>query len=60
MKMVIRSIMQNNNVDFELFTEEDLATAISHLKHGKASGIDGITTEMVTHLGPNIMIKKWK
>ncbi len=42
--------MQNNNIDFEPFTEEDLATAISHLKHGKASGIDGITTEMVTHL----------
>ncbi len=53
MKMDIRSIMQNNNVDFDLFTEEDLATAISHLKYGKASGIHGITTEMVTHFGPS-------
>ncbi len=53
MKMDIISILQSNNVDFEPFTEEDLATAISHLKHDKASGIDGITTEMVTHLEPN-------
>ncbi len=53
MEMDIRNIMQNNNVDFEPFTEEDLATANSHLKHCKASGIDGITTEMVTHLRPN-------
>ncbi len=52
MKMDIRSIMQNNTVDFAPFTEKDLGTAISQFKHGKASGIDGYP-EMVTHLGPN-------
>ncbi len=36
MKLDIRSILQSNNADFEPFTEEDLATAISHLKHAKA------------------------
>ncbi|KAK3885135.1 hypothetical protein Pcinc_010617 [Petrolisthes cinctipes] len=53
MKMDISHIMQNSNTNLEPFTEEDLTTAISHLKHGKASGLDGITPEIVTHLGVN-------
>ncbi|KAK3880999.1 hypothetical protein Pcinc_014548 [Petrolisthes cinctipes] len=53
MKMDISHIMQNSNTNLEPFTEKDLTTAISHLKHGKASGLDGITPEMVKHLGVN-------
>ncbi|KAK3892430.1 hypothetical protein Pcinc_003663 [Petrolisthes cinctipes] len=53
MRIDISHIMQNSNTNLEPFTEEDLTTAISHLKHGKASGLDWITPEMVTHLGVN-------
>ncbi|KAK3890529.1 hypothetical protein Pcinc_005503 [Petrolisthes cinctipes] len=51
LKQDMSRAMQDCSEDFELFTLEDLNTAITHLKHGKASGEDGITAEMITHFG---------
>ncbi|KAK3884788.1 hypothetical protein Pcinc_010974 [Petrolisthes cinctipes] len=51
LKQDMSRAMQDCSENFELFTLEDLNTAIIHLKHGKASGKDGITAEMITHFG---------
>ena len=37
--------------NFESFTLEELEEAIKWLKLGKASGLDGITTEMIRQFG---------
>ena len=41
----------------EPFTMDEFEEALSHIKPGKAAGIDGITTEMIQHFGPNA--KTW-
>ena len=49
--------LQASEEQFEPFTIEEFDEALSHLKPGKAAGIDGITTEMIQHFGPTT--KKW-
>ncbi len=51
MKVDMNRAMQISEEDLELFTPEDLNTAMSHIKHGKTFGEDGITTEMISHFG---------
>ncbi len=53
MKIEINHILQNSTTNFEPFTIDDLTKGIKELKQGKAPGLDGITTEMVTHFGVN-------
>ena len=51
---------QTNNTINELFLTfitEELDEALKTIKPGKASGLDGISAEMVLHFGPNT--RKW-
>ena len=49
--------LQGTEEEIEPFTMDELEEALTHSKPGKAAGIDGITTEMIQHFGPNTM--KW-
>ena len=37
------------------FSKEELENGRKHLKAGKASGLAGITTEMIQHFGSNLV-----
>ena len=49
MKMIT---MENEN-QIDPFSIEELEEAFEHAKPGKASGLDGITTEMIQQFGPS-------
>ena len=51
MKKEMDDNLQESPDTHDQFTEEELDQAISSLKIGKASGLDGITTEMIKHFG---------
>ena len=52
MKQEMDSILKDNPGQMDPFTLRELEEAISHLKIGKAAGLDGITTEVIKHFGP--------
>ena len=51
MKNEMDDILKNCPDQHTDFTAEELDDAIKLLKAGKASGLDGITTEMINHFG---------
>ena len=57
LKSQMDQAMRDSEDQFNKFTLDDLKEALSYLKAGKASGLDGITTEMIQHFGPNT--KSW-
>ena len=57
MKEKMGQVHKESDDMFLPFTEEELKTGIKHLKSGKASGLDGISTEMILHFGPRS--RKW-
>ena len=57
LKCQMDQAMRDSEDQFNNFTPEDLKQAISYLKAENASGLDGITTEMIQHFGPNT--KSW-
>ena len=52
MKNEMATIEETSNSQTVAFSIEDLEEALNHVKPGKASGLDGITTEMIQHFGP--------
>ena len=52
MKEDMNLAMASSDEIFFPFTEEELKEALKHLKAGKASGLDGISVEMIKHFGP--------
>ena len=38
--------------EFDKFSLSELENALTFMKMGQASGLDGITTEMIKHFGP--------
>ena len=44
-------ILKTGPDQIDPFTLKELEVAISHLKNGKAAGLDGITTELIKHFG---------
>ena len=51
MKSEMDHIKQESDEQFNPFTMEELQEAMKHLKSGKAAGLDGITTEVIQHIG---------
>ena len=51
MRQDMDRIMQDSDNNFRLFTLEDLNAAMKHLKSGRAAGLNGITTEIISHFG---------
>ena len=43
--------MSKSDEVFEPFTMEELESAMKYMKSGKATGLDGITAEMILHFG---------
>ena len=53
MKKEMDRIMNESDEIFFPFSLEELDEGIKALKTGKASGLDGITAEMIKHFGRN-------
>ena len=56
-KSEMDQVLQDSDDLFEPFNMDEVNEAMDHLKLGKASGIDGISTEMIKHFGPTT--KAW-
>ena len=52
MKDKMSAVLQESDDMFLPFSKEEFENGLKHLKAGKASGFDGITTEMIQHFGP--------
>ena len=52
LKLQMEHAMRDSEDQFDQFTPEELQKALTHIKAGKAAGLDGITTEMIQHFGP--------
>ncbi|NEO82313.1 reverse transcriptase domain-containing protein [Moorena sp. SIO4G3] len=57
MKESMNQVMNTSDETFLPFTIKELEEAIKTIKLGKAPGLDGVSTEMIAHFGPNT--KKW-
>ena len=44
--------LRESNDMFHPFSKEELEEDLKDLKAGRASGLDGITTEVIQHFGP--------
>ena len=53
LKFKMDQAMAECDNDFDKFSLAELEKAMKFMKMGKASGLDGITTEMIKHFGPN-------
>ncbi len=51
LKQNMSQVMPDSRQHLDPFTLTDLNLAMSHIKTGKASGEDGITTDLVLHFG---------
>ena len=57
LKCQMEQAISDNCTEFDMFTLPELKTALTFVNTGKASGLDGITTEMIQHFGPKY--KPW-
>ena len=57
MKMQFQQVMQDSSQTTKPISLIEVQEAIKHIKPGKASGLDGITPEMINHFGPTT--RKW-
>ena len=51
----ITQAQQNSEEHFDPFTADEVEEALTHMKSGKAAGLDGITNEIIKNFGPNTM-----
>ena len=51
MQKEMEQIMKSSEENLDPFTLKELKDALTHIKPGKAAGLDGITPEMVQHFG---------
>ena len=56
-KNQMKIITMENENQIDPFSIEELEEALEHAKPGKASGLDGITTEMIQQFGP--LARSW-
>ena len=52
MKVMLSAALQESNDMFHPFCKEELEEHLKDLKAGRASGLDGITTDMIQYFGP--------
>ena len=57
MKMQFQQVMQDSSQTTKPISLIEVQEAIKHIKPGKASGLDGIISEMINHFGPTT--RKW-
>ena len=55
LKCQMEQAISDSCEQFEKFTPQELKKALTLMKTGKVSGLDGITTEMIQHFGPKTM-----